>query len=457
MSKKKVSETRQYYKSALITLITLSIPTILEEVFSTLLQYVDMAMVGHLGEKATAAVSTTTTIGWLIHSIPGAIAVAMLALASKANGAGDEEKLKKLTGQSMIYAFAIGIVLELIALFLAPYIPIWMGVEDDIVKPAGMYFTITSITLVFRTSARVFASMIRAIKDTKSPMIISVAENILNVVLNYIFIYRLDLGVKGAAVASCISFGIGGIAMLVLMLSKSKLRPAISNIKIDLSILREVFTIGFPVLGATVISCLGYIVFAGMVSGMGTTVFAAHSIAVAAEEIVYIPGYGLRATTSTLIGNAIGEGDYQKLKATERVAIAAILLLMVVNGVLLFLFAYPFMKVFTPSTQVALLGSRMLKLVSFSEPFFGLMIVLEGIAYGMGKTKSVFACESGSMWAVRILGTFICVKILGLDLTAVWICMIADNICKAVTLFLFRPRPEKLFMPQDEGGRMEIR
>lgn len=457
MSKKLLSETHNDYKTTLITLISLSIPTILEEVFSTLLQYVDMAMVGHLGEKATAAVSTTTTIGWLLHSIPGAIAVAMLALASKANGAGDEEKLKKLAGQSIVYAFAVGMVLEIIALLLAPYIPIWMGVEDDIVKPAGMYFTIISITLVFRTSARVFASMVRAIKDTKSPMIISVAENILNVVLNYIFIYQLDLGVKGAAIASCISFGIGGIAMFVLMLSKSKLRPAIFDSKIDFSILREVFTIGFPVLGTTVISCLGYIVFAGMVSGMGTTVFAAHSIAVAAEEIVYIPGYGLRATTSTLIGNAIGEGDHHKLKATERVAISVILLLMIVNGVLLFLFAYPFMRVFTPSTKVALLGSKMLKLVSFSEPFFGLMIVLEGIAYGMGKTKSVFVCESGSMWAVRILGTFICVKILELDLTAVWICMIADNICKAVSLFLFRPRTEQLFKSQAEGGRMEIK
>lgn len=76
-----------YNKEAFRSLITLSIPTVLEEVLSTLLQYVDTAMVGHLGEKATAAVSTTTTIGWLIHSIPSAIAVAVLAIASKANGA----------------------------------------------------------------------------------------------------------------------------------------------------------------------------------------------------------------------------------------------------------------------------------------------------------------------------------------------------------------------------------
>ena len=430
----------KYHKAAFVSLISLSIPTILEEILSTLLQYVDTAMVGRLGEKATAAVSTTTTIGWLIHSIPGAIAVAMLALASKANGAGDEKKLKKLAGQSIVYAFVIGIILETLALVLSPYIPVWMGVEADIVKPASLYFSVTSITLVFRTSSRVFAAMIRSIKDTKSPMYISVAENVLNVLLNIVFIYKLELGVLGAAIASCISFGMGGIAMLAMMLSKEKLRPSFVDIKPDTSIMPEVFKIGFPALGTTVISCLGYIVFASMVSGMGTTIFAAHSIAITAEEIVYIPGYGLRAATSTLVGNALGEGNVPKLKATQRVAILMTILIMVVNGSLLYIFAYPLMQLFTNSVNVAMIGSQMLKLVSFSEPFFGLMIVLEGISYGMGEVKHVFACESVSMWGVRILCAFICVKIFGLGLTAVWLCMIADNICKAVLLFVFRPK-----------------
>lgn len=430
----------KYHKAAFVSLISLSIPTILEEILSTLLQYVDTAMVGRLGEKATAAVSTTTTIGWLIHSIPGAIAVAMLALASKANGAGDEKKLKKLVGQSIVYAFVIGIILEILALVLSPYIPVWMGVEADIVKPASLYFSVTSITLVFRTSSRVFAAMIRSIKDTKSPMYISVAENVLNVLLNVVFIYKLELGVLGAAIASCISFGMGGIAMLAMMLSKEKLRPSFVDIKPDTSIMPEVFKIGFPALGTTVISCLGYIVFASMVSGMGTTIFAAHSIAITAEEIVYIPGYGLRAATSTLVGNALGEGNVPKLKATQRVAILMTILIMVVNGTLLYIFSYPLMQLFTNSVNVAMIGSQMLKLVSFSEPFFGLIIVLEGISYGVGEVKHVFACESVSMWGVRILCAFVCVKILGLGLTAVWLCMIADNICKAVLLFVFRPK-----------------
>ena len=429
-----------YYKTALRSLISLSIPTILEEVLSTLLQYVDTAMVGHLGEKATAAVSTTATIGWLIHSIPSAIAVAVLAIASKANGAGDETKLKKLAGQSILYAFTIGALLEIIVLVLSPYIPVWMGVEPEIVKPASTYFTITSISLIFRAASRVFSAMIRSIKDTKSPMFISVGENALNIVLNTVFIYGLNLGVTGAAIASCISFGIGGIAMFLLMLGKTKLRPSKSDIKPDREILAETFTIGLPALGTTFVSCFGYIAFARMVSGMGTTIFAAHSIAITAEQIVYIPGYGLRVATSTLIGNALGMKDSRKLKAIEKVSILITLLIMGVNGIGLYLFAHPFMRVFTNSVNAARIGSEMLRLVAFSEPFFGLMIVLEGISYGMGRTKHVFVCEAVSMWGIRILGTFLCVNVFGLGLKAVWLCMIADNICKAVLLYMFRPR-----------------
>lgn len=440
----KLSVKKQTEKSVFAVLVGLSIPTVLEEILSTLLQYVDTAMVGHLGEKATASVSTTTTIGWLIHSIPGAAAVALLALASKANGAGEKEKLRKLAGQAVFLAFGIGILLETAALVLAPYIPVWMGVEADIVKPAAMYFTITSITLVLRTSSRVFAAMIRSVKDTKSPMFISVGENILNVLLNWIFIYQMNMGVRGAATASCISFGAGGIAMFALMLGKKELRPALRDVLPSPELLREVLVIGLPVLGTTVFSCTGYIAFAGMVAGMGTTIFAAHSIAVSAEQIVYIPGYGLRAATSTLIGNALGEGDIPKMKATQKTAVLLTLGIMAVNGTLLFIFAHPFMRIFTSSAEAALIGSRMLKLVSFSEPFFGLMIVLEGISYGMGRTKHVFACEAASMWGVRILFTFICVKILGLGLTAVWLCMIADNVVKSVLLWIFRPKNEEV-------------
>lgn len=169
---------------------------------------------------------------------------------------------------------------------------------------------------------------------------------------------------------------------------------------------------------------------------MGTTIFAAHSIAVTAETIFYIPGYGLRTATSTMVGISLGEKDQRKL---ERVALLSVFLtvgLMCVSGVVLYLVSYPLMCLFTPVEAVASLGAQMLKLVAFSEPFFGLMIVMEGIFYGMGRTRYAFVTETASMWGIRILFTFLCVRVWELDLRAVWYCMIADNVCKAVLFVL---------------------
>ena len=86
------------------TLLALSIPTMVEEILATLLQYVDTAMVGRLGEQATAAVSITTTINWLVGSIGGAIGTAILAMISRAVGSGDRELVRSLSKQALFLA-----------------------------------------------------------------------------------------------------------------------------------------------------------------------------------------------------------------------------------------------------------------------------------------------------------------------------------------------------------------
>ena len=184
------------------------------------------------------------------------------------------------------------------------------------------------------------------------------------------------------------------------------------------------------------VSCLGYVVFASLISGMGTTVFAAHSIAVTAETIFYVPGYGLRSAASTLISNSRGEGNVQKLKTVAKVSVALTIAMMCVSGLILFAGASPLMRLFSPSEAVVTLGAQMLRLVALSEPFFGLMVVLEGVFYGLGRTRYAFVVESIGMWGVRIFFTFLVVRVWGLDLRAVWYCMIADNVCKAVLLAL---------------------
>ena len=136
------------------------------------------------------------------------------------------------------------------------------------------------------------------------------------------------------------------------------------------------------------------------------------------------------------MGNARGERNAQKLKAVSRLSVVLTVAVMVLSGILLYFGSTLLMRLFTPSERVVELGSAMLKIVAFSEPFFGLMVVLEGIFYGLGRTGYAFFVETAGMWAVRILFTFLCVRVWGLGLNAVWYCMIADNICKALLFAL---------------------
>ena len=85
-----MSETRETFKA----LIKLSLPAVMQQLMGTLLQYVDTAMVGHLGEAATASVSTSTTVNWLVHSIPYGLTVGLLSTLSQACGRGDRDEMK---------------------------------------------------------------------------------------------------------------------------------------------------------------------------------------------------------------------------------------------------------------------------------------------------------------------------------------------------------------------------
>ena len=263
-------------------------------------------------------------------------------------------------------------------------------------------------------------------------MLISLAANGLNIILNYILIYPAGMGVDGAAAASAVSYTLSGILMFVFCRRNRQLSWNLSEFSPDPGLLKECADVGVPVLGTSMVSCFGYVVFAGLVSGLGTTVFAAHSIAVTAETIFYVPGYGLRSAASTLIGNARGEGNIKKLKTVGILSVLLTVAIMCVSGLILFSGAGFLMSLFTPSRPVVVLGAQMLRLVALSEPFFGLMVVLEGIFYGLGRTRYSFIVETVGMWGVRILFTFLCVRFWGLGLRAVWYCMIADNVCKAV-------------------------
>ena len=222
------SSTRQ----AFIALVHLALPAIVQQLLGSLLQYVDTAMVGHLGAASTATVSTSTSVNWLVHSLPSGFAIGLLSLLSQAYGRGDRDEMQRLSALACRLVIVLGVLITVICLGVSPFLPGWMQADPSIRRDASAYFFIISVPLIFFVSNSIFASCMHSVKDTRTPMIVNLSANVLNVLLNYIFIYKLSLGTYGAAYATAVSSAAGGIGMFIAYRSKAELRVSLRDIMV---------------------------------------------------------------------------------------------------------------------------------------------------------------------------------------------------------------------------------
>ena len=430
-------------KGFLKNIITLAWPTMLEQLMQTLVQYIDLIMVGSLGTVATAAVGSTTTVNWLVNSSISAIGIGFLAYIAKALGAKETENAKKASAQAVLVTLVVGIFYTITILSLSGFVPVWMQVDSHVQKTASQYFYILYIPMLFRAATTVFSTVLRSAGDTKTPMRIGIAVNAINVVLNLLLIYPtreieifsqkitvfgMNMGVIGAATASAIAFMAGGIFITVALFRHPLVSPINQKILPDKAILAPCLKVALPNMLQRVTTCLGYVFFAAMINSLGEVSTAAHTVANTVESAFYIPGYGMQTAAATLAGNSLGEKNGEKLKTLAKLLVIIETVLMIISGALLFIFAPQMLTLFSKDAQVILLGTTVLRMVALSEPFFGISIIMEGVLQGMGKTFEPFLYNVIGMWGIRIVGTYICTQIFSLGLESAWACMIAHNL-----------------------------
>ena len=427
-------------RQMLPVVFSLAWPTMLEQLLQTAVQYIDTAMVGSLGTAATAAVGATTTVNWLIGTTISALSVGFLALISQAYGAGDKPLAAKAAAQAVLAVLVSGVFFTIVTLSLSGRIPIWMQVDAAIRSLASEYFFILYLPMLPRAASIIFGTVLRAVGDTKTPMRVGAAVNLLNVVLNTLLIYPsrrvfgfvplpgAGLGIQGAAIASAIAFTAGGLCMTAAVWRHSDISPKGHSLKPDKAVLLPCLRIAVPNMLQRFGTSLGYVAFASMINALGEVSTAAHTIANTVESAFYIPGYGMQTAAATLTGNAVGARDKNRFQVLVRTILPLEVAMMIVSGGLLFAFAPAMVGLFTKDPAVLRLGALVLRMVALSEPFYGASIIIEGMLQGMGKTKEPFVYNILGMWGVRIAGTFLCTRLLGLGLVSAWGCMIAHNL-----------------------------
>ena len=449
------TKTKYFDRTLLPAVFALAWPTMLEQLMGTAVQYIDTAMVGSLGTAATASVGSTTTVNWLIGSTVSAFGVGFLSYVSQARGAGQDARARRAAGQSVLAVLAAGLLFTALTLSLSRKVPVWMRVDPSIRDLAARYFFILYTPMLFRAATVIFGTVLRAAGDTRTPMRVGLAVNLINIVLNYLLIYPTRIvtlfgaslriwgagrGVVGAAQASAIAVAAGGIAITAALCRHREISPVGVSLRPDKAILLPCLRVAFPNMLQRFGTSLGYVAFAAMINSLGELSTAAHTIANTVESAFYIPGYGMMTAAATLTGNAIGRGDERAMHSQARLILLLEVSMMVVSGALLFAFAPAMVRLFSADAAVILLGSTVLRMVACSEPFYGVPLVIEGMLMGAGKTVASFAFNIAGMWGIRIVGTYICTQVLGLGLVSAWGCMIAHNLALFVmfTVYYFR-------------------
>ena len=419
-------------------IVSLSIPSILAQISATVMFFIDYAMVGHLGEKATASVGLVETTTWLLGGLASAANMGFSVQVAHFIGANDFESARRVLRQSLICCFLWSFMLSMACVAVHQQLPFWLGGTADIASDASIYFLLIGLAGIFFQMEGLAGSMLKCSGNMRIPSALNILMCVLDVVFNYIFIYQMHMGVKGAAMGTGLAELVTALLMLYFLLCRSDMlrlagHPGSFRLKADT--IKTAFKIGAPMGlqhllmgGAQVVSTI-------IVAPLGTVAIAANSMAITVESLCYMPGYGIAEAATTLVGQSIGAGQRLLTRSFARISVSLGIGVMTVMGVLMWLFAPELMSVLSPVDAIVQQGAEVLRIEAWAEPMFAASIVCNGVFIGAADTLKPAIMSLVSMWCVRL--TLAATLARDYGLRGVWIAM-ATELTFRGTIFLLR-------------------
>ena len=428
--------------------LMLSIPSILEQIVVTAMEYIDAAMVGHIGAEATAAIGIVSSSTWLLHGILVGLYNAFSIQIAQYLGADRQDDARSVLRQAMLFNLAAGLAAAAFGIGISGHLPGWLGADVSLQANASAYFAIWSAALPFTMAMGMYTSMLRASGDALTPGLISVLVCVLDVVFNFflinptrtlwgITVWGAGLGVPGAALGTALATVVGGLlALCILLFREGPLcihKPG--SWKITRACIRNLGKVGVPLAAERAALSSAQVLQVRIVSQLGTVAIAANSLGVSAEGLCYMAGYGIQGAAIALIGQAVGAHRKDMAKRFAWLCTLMGMGIMTLTGAGLFAFAPALMSIFTADAAVIALGARVLRIEAFAEPMFGASIVASGAMQGAGDSTACFVLNLVSMWGIRLTLAFLLAPRLGL--MGVWGAMCFE-LCVRGLLFLIR-------------------
>lgn len=422
--------------------IRLSGPALTEMLSLTLMSVINMMMVGRLGPASISAVGLSNQPFFLMNAIFVALNVGATALVARNVGANRLLEARNYARQSIMMTIPLGLVLSVLAVYLAPRIIHFMGGRGETLRLGSIYFAIVGSSLVLLSLTVAITSVMRGAGDTRTPMKISIIGNFLVVVFGWLLIYGNigfpAMGVTGAATA----FFLSRLIMVILALwaiSKHGTSVQVSlrgSFKPDWKAVKETLDIGLPSAIEQFILQGGLILFVRIVAGLGTEVYAAHQIVLNILGLSFLPGQAFSIAATTLVGQYLGaeRPDMAELSVRETRKIGLSITTFV--AVAFFTLGELFIGLYTPDPGVVRLGASALKIVALIVPGQTSLLITVGGLRGAGDTRYPLYVSAIGIWIVRLGLARILIDSFDYGLLGAWWATAADQYIRSLLIGL---------------------
>lgn len=423
-------------------IIRLAWPATASMLLYTLFSLVNAVWVGHLGADPMAAVISATFIVWILNSLVAVLSTGLVAMISRALGAGDTGTARDVAEESFRVGLLFAVLITLIGIVLRGPLFDLMHLEPSVVTAGKKYMTVYFSAAIFIVLTEWAMGMFRAAGNTRLPLIALSSGILLNAILDPLLIYGIGpfprWGVMGAAVATAICYFVV-CGVLMFMLRRGRLPFPVRIIPwgpIHWRRIARLVTIGLPISVAGIVFSIVYLFVNRITAQFGTGAVAALGVGNRIESINYLFAWGFSLAAATLVGQNLGAKNPARARELTFKTVRLVSAYTLVTSALFLMFPRLIVHVFVDDPQILETGQHYVRILALSQIFMGWDIVFEGAFSGAGDTlPPMLVAIPGALSRIPIAWALAVAMNLGPD--GVWWTITATSVLRGAAMFVW--------------------
>jgi putative MATE family efflux protein len=402
-------------------LLKFSLPMLVGNIFQQFYNMVDSIIVGnYVGKNALAAVGMTSSLNFFYFSLCNGFATGTGVLMSQYFGMRNEKRVRDTIGNSVYLMLAMGVLMSIISVLISRPVLHLLNTPETIFEDALLYTRITCGGLICVVLYNAISAMLRALGDSRTPLIFLVIASVLNVGGDLLFVLVFHMGVAGVAIATIMAQALSAIGCIVYAVLKNPyFRLTRENFHPDRALQGRMLKLGIPFGAQGSLIALSCIALQSVINHFGETVIATFTVTSRIDQFIQQPFTSLGTAVATFTGQNLGAGNIERVKRGFRRANLLIVLSSILMGLILCFFGEAFVRLFVNDADVIAIGGRAIRITAAFFIPLGLIYTARSVMNGAG--DSTFAFISGLIEVVGRVGfSIILSSIPALGYWAVW-------------------------------------